>query len=312
MIEKDLFNPLNSNKLVGLDNYFNELINFYESNNFPKVLLLSGKKGFGKFTLTIHFLNFIFSKKTYNLEEKSFDIKSSFYKKLINGVSENVIFLRKKNNESIKVDDIRNLKSIILKSSINNEPRFFILDDVEKFNINSSNALLKILEEPSKNNFFILIDNKENRIIETISSRCLKINIFTNKANRERVINYLLKKHNVDNVLNFDHADISPGLFLKYNYLFLENEIYKEHDFLSKLEKLLNLYKKTKDPTLINLSIYFTESYFYTLYLKKINEPLINDEVKNKIIHYINNFVKYNLNLKSVYSSIKSQFNNAK
>ena len=35
-----------------------------------------------------------------------------------------------------------------------NKPRFIIFDDVELFNNNSLNALLKIIEEPSKNNFF--------------------------------------------------------------------------------------------------------------------------------------------------------------
>ena len=49
-----------------------------------------------------------------------------------------------------KVDEIRNLKANLLKTPINNLERFIILDDVENFNINSLNALLKIIEEPSK------------------------------------------------------------------------------------------------------------------------------------------------------------------
>ena len=64
--------------------------------------------------------------------------------------------------KSIKVDDIRNLKSKILQSSIIDKDRFIILDDVELFNINSLNALLKIIEEPNKKNYFILINNKQN------------------------------------------------------------------------------------------------------------------------------------------------------
>ena len=51
MEDKNLLNPFNSNNLIGLDNYFNELVNLYNSKTFPKVLLLSGKKGSGKFTL---------------------------------------------------------------------------------------------------------------------------------------------------------------------------------------------------------------------------------------------------------------------
>ena len=35
--------------------------------------------------------------------------------------------------------------------------RFIVLDDIELFNVNSLNALLKIIEEPSKKNYFILL-----------------------------------------------------------------------------------------------------------------------------------------------------------
>ena len=312
MEDKSFLNPLNSNKLISLDNYFDELLSFYNSNKFPKVLLLSGNKGIGKFTLIIHLLNYIFSKNTYNLKEKSFELKSPFHTKLKNNISENVIFLKSKEKENIKIDNIRNLKSIISKSSANENPRFIILDDVEKYNTNSSNALLKILEEPSKNNFFILIDNKENKIIETISSRSIKMNIFLNQAKKKRVIEFLLEKNQIDNVMNLKYLDISPGLFLEYNYLLIKNNLHVESNFIQKLEKLLNLYKKDKDQKLISLAINMTESHFFYLYQKNVNKPMELNEVKNKIIYSINNFVKFNLNLKTVFSSIKSQFNNAK
>ncbi len=312
MEDKNLLNPFNSNNLIGIDNYFNELVTLYNSNTFPKILLLSGKKGSGKFTLVVHLLNYIFSKNTYNLEEKSFDLESSFHNKLINNLSENVIFLKHKESENIKIENIRNLKSTISKHSINNKSRFIILDDVEKYNINSSNALLKILEEPSENNFFILIDNKENKIIETISSRAIKMNIFLTKVQKKKIIQYLLQKNKIKSIMNFDYLDISPGLFLEYNHLLSKNNVHEELNFTEKIEKILNLYKKNKDQKLISLAINITESHFFYLYRKNVNRPIELNEIKNKIIYLINNFVKYNLNLKTVFNSIKSQFNNAK
>ena len=312
MEDKNLLNPFNSNNLIGIDNYFNELVTLYNSNTFPKILLLSGKKGSGKFTLVVHLLNYIFSKNTYNLKEKSFDLESSFHNKLINNLSENVIFLKHKESENIKIENIRNLKSTISKHSINNKSRFIILDDVEKYNINSSNALLKILEEPSENNFFILIDNKENKIIETISSRAIKMNIFLSKVQKKKIIQYLLQKNKIKSIMNFDHLDISPGLFLEYNHLLSKNNVHEELNFTEKIEKILNLYKKNKDQKLISLAINITESHFFYLYRKNVNRPIELNEIKNKIIYLINNFVKYNLNLKTVFNSIKSQFNNAK
>ena len=74
--------------------------------------------------------------------------------------------------------NVRKLKSTLSKPPINGSFRFIILDDVEQLNQNSSNALLKIIEEPTAFNYFILIDNQEKNVMETISSRCLKMKIF--------------------------------------------------------------------------------------------------------------------------------------
>ena len=43
------FDPLDSKILFGLDVELNDLIKLYNLNRFPKVLLISGKKGIGKF-----------------------------------------------------------------------------------------------------------------------------------------------------------------------------------------------------------------------------------------------------------------------
>ena len=60
MENNSLFDPMNSTKLVGYNDYFRQLVHIYEKKTFPRVLLLSGKKGLGKFTLINHFLNYIF------------------------------------------------------------------------------------------------------------------------------------------------------------------------------------------------------------------------------------------------------------
>ena len=61
----------------------------------------------------------------------------------------NIIYLSGNNFKNIKIEDIRDLKSL-LKTTILNKERFIVLDDIELFNINSLNALLKIIEEPCK------------------------------------------------------------------------------------------------------------------------------------------------------------------
>ena len=63
---------------------FKFLINLYNDKKFPRIIMISGKKGLGKFTLVNHFLNYVFAKDSYDLNKQSFDINSSFYKKEFN------------------------------------------------------------------------------------------------------------------------------------------------------------------------------------------------------------------------------------
>ena len=149
------FNSKNSSKLFGLHENFKFLKNLYFNKSLPKVLMLSGKKGSGKSTLINHLMFYIFDKDNYNEKDNEFNLDSIFYNQFSNNIYANIIYLSGSDFKKVVVDDIRNLKTKIYHSSISNLPRFIILDDVELFNRNSLNALLKILEEPAKNNFFI-------------------------------------------------------------------------------------------------------------------------------------------------------------
>ena len=55
------------------------------------------------------------------------------------------------------------------KSSFNSLAKFILIDNVEKLNKNSVNALLKLIEEPNDNVFFILIHNSNRKILETLN-----------------------------------------------------------------------------------------------------------------------------------------------
>ena len=131
----------------------------YKNDKFPKVLLLSGKKGSGKFTLVNHFLNYIFDEKSYDLKNKRIDIKSKVYSKILGNTYQNIILINNEDDKRAKIDDIRSLKSTLSKSIISDLPRFIVIDNVELLNHNSLNSLLKIIEEPTGSNNFILVDN---------------------------------------------------------------------------------------------------------------------------------------------------------
>ena len=155
MNSNEIFDPKKSLTLLEIEKKLLFLINLYKNNKFPKVLMISGKKGVGKFTLINHFLTYIFDKKNYDLKNKIINNQTQFYKQYLNNIFPDIIYLSGDNFKSIKIDDIRDLKSRILQTTISENNRFIILDDIELFNVNSLNALLKIIEEPLSKNHFI-------------------------------------------------------------------------------------------------------------------------------------------------------------
>jgi len=288
------------------------MLNLYDTKNFPKVLLLNGAKGIGKFTLTIHFLNYIYSKneKTpYNVRDKVINTDSIFYNSLLNQTVQDVLFIKAEENKNIKIEDIRNLKSTLSRSSLSNNPRFTIIDEVEFLNESSVNALLKTLEEPSNNNYFILINNKQAELIKTISSRCLKSNIFLNLAQRKEVINFLLQSSGAENLIDASD-DLTPGLFIRFNEIYSKYNIDRNDNIFVKLNKLLNNYKKDKNKFLISLAFFLIDQFFFQLVHKNENKIDFLLNVKSSIIRNINDFIKYNLNINSVLNSIEIKLSN--
>ena len=306
-------NPMQSTKLIAMDQYFDEMVRLYESDSFPRVLLLKGKKGIGKFTLTFHFLNYIFSKKEkspYNKEDKLINSNSKFYNSVLKQTCSDVFFLNVTEGRNIKIDDIRNLTSILSRSSLSSNPRFTIIDEVEYLNPNSANALLKTLEEPSSSNYFILINNQQADLIETISSRCLKNNIYLDSKKQKKIIDYFIENKKINLKID-DTFNLTPGLFLKYNDLFNKHKIDKNEVIYPKLYKLLHAYKKDKDKALINMSLYLIDQFFHKIITKNENKIDYLLNLKSSITNKINDFIVYNLNIKSVLSFIELKLKNA-
>ena len=303
-------NPKKSLFLLELDDKLNFLIKLYNQKNLPKVLMLTGNKGIGKFTLINHFLNDVFDKKNYNLEKNSINNQAVFYKQFLNNAFSSIIYLDGAFHKNIKIDDIRQLKSTILKSSLLNKERFIVLDDIELFNINSLNALLKILEEPSEKNYFILINNKTKSLMDTIYSRCIEIKINISNEKRINIINALLETYSIKSLIDYKKFNISPGMFLLFNEICQKHTIDLNDNFLDNLENILVIYKKTKDLNLINMILFLTEYHFFNL--QENDSVNLEKIIENKafVISNINKFVSYNLNQTSLLNSINMKLSN--
>ena len=77
----------------------------------------------------------------------------------------------------ISVDQIRGLIEILSLSSYEGIGKVAVIEPFNMMNINSSNSLLKILEEPPKDTFFIMSSNFIHQIPATIRSRSIEIEV---------------------------------------------------------------------------------------------------------------------------------------
>ena len=174
-------NPTLQTKLYGLNNIFSEIINLINLEKLPTKILLSGPKGSGKSTMAYHIVNYVFSKNEnhpYNLKLNEINADNKSFKLIKNGAHPNFHLIDLINDKkNIEVSQIRKMIEYSNKSSFNNLPRIIIIDNVENLNTNSNNALLKIVEEPNANIFFLLIHNNNKKILDTLKSRCLTYKI---------------------------------------------------------------------------------------------------------------------------------------
>ena len=301
------FNAKNSLNLFNLKENFKFISELYLKKNLPKVLMFTGNKGSGKSTLVNHFLYSIFDIDNYDKEKHSILGSSIFLKQFQNNIFANIIYLNALDYKSVKTEDIRNLKKKILQTTLSEKDRFIIFDDIELFNQNSLNALLKLIEEPSQKNFFFLINNKGKPLIETIKSRALEIKIILNEKQRIEIINKLVNFYKIDLILDPKTSQLSPGNFVKFNYLCKEYDILPTNNFVENLSLLLNLYKKNKDILIINLVFYLADEYFKYL---KDNNTLKNEkifEIKNYILNNLNSFMLYNINQNSLINAVNEK-----
>tara|TARA_B100000902_G_scaffold388667_1_gene434660 strand:- start:524 stop:1459 length:936 start_codon:yes stop_codon:yes gene_type:complete len=303
------FDPRNSLNLYGFKRDFDFLLSLYSLNKLPKILMLSGIRGSGKSTLINHLLFSIFDKKNYDKQNFNISESSNFYKQFKNNIFQNILYVKGTDFKSIKVEDIRNLKKKILQSSMINNNRFIILDDIEKFNNNSLNALLKIIEEPNKNNYFILINNKTRPLLETIKSRCLELKIILKENTRLEIIKNLVQDYKIKSTIDPKLSQLTPGNFIKFNYIFNEYNISLNNEFLENLSLLINLFKKTKDILFVDIAYYLADVYFRNSKNDSLSKNNKTYEDKNFVLDNLNKYLSLNLNQNSFINAISNKLN---
>ncbi|MDO5716851.1 MAG: AAA family ATPase [Tissierellia bacterium] len=85
-----------------------------------------------------------------------------------------VLFIEPENNR-ITIDKIRQILQFSSMKSYDGGKKIVLIDDAHRMNRESQNALLKILEEPSYQQLFILITSNFQELLSTVQSRLLVI-----------------------------------------------------------------------------------------------------------------------------------------
>ena len=159
-------------------------------------MLLSGPKGLGKSTFAYHIINYLLSKneeKKYSVEDFVIDETNLSYKFLTTNTHPN-FFLIENNllEKDIKIEQVRNLLKFLSKSTYTRNLKIVMIDNAENLNLNSSNALLKAIEEPQNHTFFFIIHNSASKILDTVKSRCTEFKFALNISQKKTFLQTLL------------------------------------------------------------------------------------------------------------------------
>jgi len=302
--------PINQLELYGYENYFNFFEKLYKKNKLPNSIILSGSKGLGKATFAYHFINFLLSQDEnykYNKEKLTINSNNSSYKLATNGIHSNLFILDSFDEENVKIEKVRELLLFLNKTTYYKGLKIVLIDNAEKLNVNSSNALLKAIEEPSKDTYFFIINNDNTKILSTIKSRCIDFNINFDLFQRKNIFNNIIKKYefiydqsDLNNFLYFD----SHGNLIKYLNVLKNSNISISSNDVSCISYLLEIYNVKKDNKILSFLSVFIQNYYNQLALN--NSALISNYYNNlnKILYLIDDMKKFTLDKKNLIFSI--------
>jgi len=293
-----------SNKLYCLNKHLVNLIDLLDKGKFPQILMLSGKKGQGKFTLIYHLMSYIFDKTNYDLKNTRVKETNILYNNIKKDFNPNIIYFNCA-NKIPKIDDIRNLRVDLQKSSINNIKRFIIFDDVEYLNDNCINALLKTVEEPSDINYFVMINNQSQNLLDTLKSRSIELKFFLNIKEKKEIIKNLISDFKIEEKINPSNSTLTPGNYLKFNKIILEDKIEINDELIINIKKLLKLHKLKKNIEYQNFMIYLINQYYFDKSKNDNKFDYYNDKRIN-IIKKIDESYKFNLNQSNLIIEIEN------
>lgn len=190
----------------------------------------------------------------------------------------------------ISVEQIRQLKEFFSKTSSEGGYKIALIDCVDEMNPNSSNALLKILEEAPNKSLLLLICNNYEGLLDTIKSRCrvLKLHPLSDENMSILLRDYIdgISDSDVKNLIELSEGSIGTAIsFYNNNGIDILNLFFEViPDLMSKKNK------KILDLCLMVGNIETKLKIFEQIY-----------------ITFLNNLIKLNAKLPVVFASTEEE-----
>ncbi|OBZ94170.1 DNA polymerase III subunit delta' [Pararhizobium polonicum] len=179
--------PAENTRLFGHAEAEHFLAQSYRSGKGHHAILIEGPAGIGKATLAFRFANHVLSHPDPAQAPEEIadpDPNSIVSRQIASGASHNLLHLTRPVDEktgkvksAITVDEVRRAGKFFSQTSGTGNWRIVIVDPADDLNRNAANAILKILEEPPKRSLFLVLTHAPGKLLPTIRSRCLPLQL---------------------------------------------------------------------------------------------------------------------------------------
>ena len=231
----------------GQDSTKTQLLDLFKSERVPHALLLNGEEGCGHLQLALSFSSLLLCKSPTSLDackncssckmyekyqhpdlhfsypihlsktehsETSDDQRSSFLEALekYKCLGKKTWYSKMGNENKQGVIGVKESQAILAKISLKSffgSAKILLMWMPELMNIQAANKLLKLIEEPPENTYFIFVSNNQSKILPTISSRLQTINV--PRLKDENISDFLEKKFKIEPSTANNIAKISKG-----------------------------------------------------------------------------------------------------
>jgi DNA polymerase-3 subunit delta' len=179
--------PAENTRLFGHQQAEDFLARSYRSGKGHHAILIEGPEGVGKATLAFRFAKHVLTHPDpmqAPAEMADPDPNSLVSRQIASGASHNLLHLTRPVDEktgkvkaAITVDEVRRAGKFFSQTSGTGNWRIVIVDPADDLNRNAANAILKILEEPPKRSLFLMLTHAPGKLLPTIRSRCLPLQL---------------------------------------------------------------------------------------------------------------------------------------